>query len=95
MNVICIEEAAFDRLVEKAIEVFRNECLHHRDKWISAEEAMQKRRITSKQHYRSLEIPAKSDTVNPKNKSYCTMQIQLINSWLSIVEILSNYRIWA
>lgn len=48
MNVICIEEAAFDRLVEKVIEVIRNECLHHRDKWISAEEAMHKLRISSK-----------------------------------------------
>lgn len=48
MNVICIEEAAFDRLVEKIIEVIRNECLHNRDKWISAEEAMHKLRISSK-----------------------------------------------
>lgn len=48
MNVICLEEKAFEELIQKVIALVKKECPNKQDKWISAEEAMQKLRISSK-----------------------------------------------
>jgi hypothetical protein len=49
MNVICLEEKAFDALIEKVYKQVRE--LYDRDhksKWISPQEAMKKLNVTSK-----------------------------------------------
>ena len=48
MKVICIEDKAFDALMERVIQQIRNAWGLKEDKWISPEEAMRKLRIKSK-----------------------------------------------
>lgn len=48
MQVICFEDIAFYELVEQVVQRVRDKLGAVQDKWISAEEAMYKLRITSK-----------------------------------------------
>jgi Helix-turn-helix domain len=48
MNVICLQEEAFYELVEQVVQRIKDAQGVKEDKWISAEEAMHKLRITSK-----------------------------------------------
>lgn len=48
MQVICLEDEAFYALIEQVIQRIKNIQSIQEDKWISAEEAMRKLRITSK-----------------------------------------------
>lgn len=48
MNVICLEEEAFYRLVELTVERLRPEGEEKKDRWISDVEAMRLLRIKSK-----------------------------------------------
>lgn len=46
--MICLEKKAFYELIEKVIEWFKERYQTKEDKWISADEAVQKLRIASK-----------------------------------------------
>ncbi len=48
MDVICLEDAALQALVEKVIERIKDKTGVKTDKWISGEETMRMLRITSK-----------------------------------------------
>jgi hypothetical protein len=48
MQVICLEDAAFFSLLERAVDFLKAKFKVKEDKWISGEEAMRKLRITSK-----------------------------------------------
>lgn len=48
MQVICLEEEAFYALIDRVVDRLKDKYEVKEDKWISAEEAMKKLRITSK-----------------------------------------------
>lgn len=48
MEVICLEDTAFFKLIEEVVERIKEKNGIQNDKWISAQEAMEKLRITSK-----------------------------------------------
>jgi hypothetical protein len=48
MQVICLEDAAFYKLIEEVVERIKEQNNITEDKWISPEEAMEKLRIRSK-----------------------------------------------
>lgn len=48
MDVICLQDAAFYKLIEEVVERIKEKNGIQNDKWISAQEAMEKLRITSK-----------------------------------------------
>jgi hypothetical protein len=48
MQVICLEDAAFYKLLDEVVERIREQNNITEDKWISPEEAMEKLRIRSK-----------------------------------------------
>lgn len=48
MQVICLEDAAFYKLIDEVVERIREQNNITEDKWISPEEAMEKLRIRSK-----------------------------------------------
>ena len=48
MHVICLEDAAFYKLVEEVVDRIKEQNNITEDKWISPEEAMEKLRIRSK-----------------------------------------------
>jgi hypothetical protein len=48
MEVICLQDEAFYKLVEEVVGRVKDKKGINSDKWISGEEAMQKLRITSK-----------------------------------------------
>lgn len=48
MQVICLEDAAFYKLIDEVVERIREQNNITEDKWISPEEAMVKLRIRSK-----------------------------------------------
>lgn len=54
MEVICLEEAAFYALVREVHQRLKNENNIKEDKWISADEAMKKLRITSRTSLQTL-----------------------------------------
>ncbi|AYL96682.1 DNA-binding protein [Mucilaginibacter celer] len=48
MEVICLEEPAFYKLIEKVVDRLKDQNKVQEDEWLSGEEAMQKLRINSK-----------------------------------------------
>jgi hypothetical protein len=48
MEVICLEEPAFYKLIEKVVDRLKDQNKIQEDEWLSGEEAMQKLRINSK-----------------------------------------------
>lgn len=48
MQVICLEDAAFYKLIEEVVQRIKEQNTIVEDKWISGEEAMSKLRIKSK-----------------------------------------------
>lgn len=48
MQVICLEDAAFYKLIDEVVERIKEQNSVTEDKWISPEEAMEKLRIRSK-----------------------------------------------
>lgn len=48
MQVICLEDAAFYKLIEEVVDRIKEQNNIVEDKWISPEEAMEKLRIRSK-----------------------------------------------
>ena len=68
MNVICLEEEAFYALVERVINRIKEKQGIKEDKWISAEEAMQKLRISSKTTLQKLRDEGKIRFSQPEKK---------------------------
>ncbi len=68
MEVICLEDAAFFALLDRAVEHIKSKFIVHQDKWISGEEAMHKLRITSKTTLQKLRDEGKVRFSQPEKK---------------------------
>lgn len=68
MEVICIEDEAFYSLIEQVFQRIKDNEKTKEDKWISAEEAMQKLRITSKTTLQKLRDEGKIRFSQPEKK---------------------------
>jgi hypothetical protein len=68
MEVICLEDAAFYSLVEQVFERLKDKEKAKEDKWISAEEAMQKLHISSKTTLQKLRDEGKIRFSQPEKK---------------------------
>ena len=68
MEVICLEDAAFYSLVEEVFQRLKKDEKAKEDKWVSAEEAMRKLRITSKTTLQKLRDEGKIRFSQPEKK---------------------------
>ena len=68
MEVICIEDEAFYALLEQVVQRIKAKERIKEDKWISAEEAMQKLRISSKTTLQKLRDGGKIRFSQPEKK---------------------------
>jgi ubiquinone biosynthesis protein Coq4 len=68
MEVICLEDEAFYALVDQVLQRIKEKKDIKEDKWISAEEAMQKLRITSKTTLQKLRDFGKLRFSQPEKK---------------------------
>ena len=68
MEVICLEDGAFYSLVEQVFERLKDKEKAKEDKWISADEAMQKLRISSKTTLQKLRDEGKIRFSQPEKK---------------------------
>jgi len=68
MEVICLEDEAFYKVIDKVVGYIKNKHEIKEDKWISAEEAMKKLRITSKTTLQKLRDEGKIRFSQPEKK---------------------------
>jgi hypothetical protein len=68
MEVICLEDEAFYALVEQVFQRLKEKDKGAEDKWISAEEAMQKLRINSRTTLQKLRDEGKIRFSQPEKK---------------------------
>lgn len=68
MEIICLEEAAFYKLVEQVVERLKTSHGEKRDKWISDEEAMELLNIKSKTTLQKLRDEGKIRFSQPQKK---------------------------
>lgn len=68
MEVICLQDAAFYALIEEVHQRLLEKNSQKEDKWISADEAMQKLRITSKTTLQKLRDEGKIRFSQPEKK---------------------------
>lgn len=68
MNVICLQDDAFYALIDEVVARIREKQGIQQDKWISAEEAMQKLRISSKTTLQKLRDEGKIRFSQPEKK---------------------------
>jgi hypothetical protein len=68
MEVICLEDDAFYSLIEQVLQRVKDKNAIKEDKWISAEEAMQKLRISSKTTLQKLRDEGKIRFSQPEKK---------------------------
>ncbi|MCW3120846.1 MAG: hypothetical protein JWQ38_338 [Flavipsychrobacter sp.] len=68
MEVICIEDSAFYSLVEQVFQRLKEKENSRDDKWISADEAMNKLRISSKTTLQKLRDEGKIRFSQPEKK---------------------------
>ena len=68
MEVICLQDEAFYALIDKVIERIKEQQRISEDKWISAEEAMYKLRISSKTTLQKLRDEGKIRFSQPEKK---------------------------
>jgi len=68
MDVICLEDEAFYSIIEQVFERMKEKEKAKEDKWISADEAMQKLRITSKTTLQKLRDEGKIRFSQPEKK---------------------------
>lgn len=68
MEVICLQDEAFYSLVEQVFERLKEKEKAKEDKWISADEAMQKLRISSKTTLQKLRDEGKIRFSQPEKK---------------------------
>lgn len=68
MNIICLEEEAFYKLIEQVVARIKQQHKIVEDKWVSSEEAMRKLRITSKTTLQKLRDEGKIKFSQPEKK---------------------------
>ncbi len=68
MEVICLEDAAFYKLIDTVMERVKEKYSIDQDKWISGEEAMKKLHITSKTTLQKLRDEGKIRFSQPQKK---------------------------
>lgn len=68
MEVICLQDEAFYMLIEEVVNRIKEKYGIKEDKWISAEEAMQKLRISSKTTLQKLRDEGKIRFSQPEKK---------------------------
>ena len=68
MEVICLEDQAFYTLIEHVVLRLKDNSVSKEDKWISAEEAMEKLRIKSKTTLQKLRDEGKLRYSQPEKK---------------------------
>lgn len=68
MEVICLEDEAFYSLVEEVFQRLKDKEKAKEDKWVSAEEAMRKLRISSKTTLQKLRDEGKIRFSQPEKK---------------------------
>ncbi len=68
MEVICLQDQAFYALIEQVVKRVKEKNGIKEDKWISAEEAMQKLRISSKTTLQKLRDEGKIRFSQPEKK---------------------------
>lgn len=68
MNVICLEDAAFDALIDKVVARVKETHSGKVEKWISGEEAMRLLRVTSKTTLQKLRDEGKIRFSQPEKK---------------------------
>lgn len=66
MNVICLEEEAFYALIEKVVERVKEKNSVKEDKWLTAEQAMDKLHIKSKTTLQELRDKGKIRYTQPQ-----------------------------
>ena len=81
MEVICLEEEAFYALVEQVVDRIKGTNGIKEDKWISAEEAMQRLRISSKTTLQKLRDEGKIRFSQPEKK-IILYDVDSINEYL-------------
>jgi hypothetical protein len=81
MEVICLEDRALMQLVSEVVERIKEKKNITSDKWISAEEALQKLRITSKTTLQKLRDEGKIRFSHPERK-LILYDIDSINEYL-------------
>ncbi len=80
MEVICLEEAAFYKLVEQVVERLKNSQGEKKDKWISDEEAMELLNIKPKTTLQKLRDEGKIRFSQPQKKKFFTTVTLLTNT---------------
>ncbi len=68
MNVICLEDEAFQALIDKTIAYIKQQTKILEDKWVSGEEAMHKMRITSRTTLQKLRDEGSIRYTQPEKK---------------------------
>ena len=68
MEVICLEDAAFFTMIERVVERIKDKQKLKADNWLSAEEAMQILRISSKTTLQKLRDEGKIRFSQPEKK---------------------------
>lgn len=68
MEVICLEDKAFYKVIDTVVGYIKDKLEIKEDKWISAEEAMKKLRITSKTTLQKLRDEGKIRFSHPEKK---------------------------
>ena len=81
MEVICLQDEAFYALIEQVVERVKEKQNIKGDKWISAEEAMQKLRIASKTTLQKLRDEGRIRFSQPE-KRHILYDIDSINRYL-------------
>ena len=81
MEVICLQDEAFYKLVEEVVGRVKDKNGINTDKWISGEEAMQKLRITSKTTLQKLRDEGKIRFSQPEKK-LILYDVDSINTYL-------------
>jgi hypothetical protein len=82
MQVICLQDEAFYALIEQVVSRIKDKQNIQEDKWISAEEAMKKLRITSKTTLQKLRDEGKIRFSQPAKK-IILYDVNSINDYLN------------
>jgi len=77
MEVICLQDEAFYKLVDEVVSQLREKLNVRQEKWIAPERAMELLILKAKQPYKLCEIGATLLIRNRKRKSFFMIMIRL------------------
>lgn len=83
MEVICLEDDAFYKLIDEVVNRIKEKHTITEDKWISPEEAMQKLRIRSKTTLQRLRDEGKLRFSHP-DKKHILYDVDSINEYINM-----------